>query len=66
MLRIDVSSAFLFRTESYRIEKELQERFLKREEMHEGALNKIEDVRKDFKNAETIRSNAPSHGRKSD
>ena len=66
MFRIDMSSAFLFRVEAYRIEEELQSRYLKREEMHEEALNKVEGVRKDFKDAETIRSKATSHGRKPD
>jgi hypothetical protein len=56
----------MFRTEAHRIEKELQGRYLKREEMHEEALNKVEDVRKDFQHAETIRSKASRDGRKSD
>ena len=66
VFRIDVSSAFMFRTEAHRIEKELQGRYLKREGMHEEALNKVEDVRKDFQHAETIRSKASRDGRKSD
>ena len=66
MFRVDIASGFLFMTESSRIEKELQERFLKREEMHEDALNKVDGVRKEFKNAKTIRSEASRYGREPD
>ena len=65
-LRIDVSSGFLFKTQVSRIEKELQGRHLKRDKMQEEALNKVEEVRKDFGYAKTIHSKTPSDGRKSD